>query len=43
MEDYIKREQIGGVSPKHINTLPNLCIVGCTLHTSIHAMYCCYC
>ena len=29
----------------HINTcyICIVAIVGCTLHTSIHAMYCCYC
>ena len=27
MEDYIKCELIGGVSPRHLNTFSNLCIV----------------
>ena len=42
MEDY-KCELIDGGSPRHLNIFSNLFIVGCTLHTSTHAMYCCYC
>ena len=44
MEDYIKSEQIGGGSPRHLNTFSSLYICWLyTTHLSIHAMYGCYC
>ena len=41
MEEYIKCEMIGGVSPRYLNTFSNLFNVGCTLHT-YHSMHCCF-
>ena len=38
MEDYIKCEQIGGKSPRYINTFSNLFIVA--VHYTHHYMLC---
>ena len=32
MEDYIKREQIGGVSPRHLKTFFTWLLLLCTTH-----------
>ena len=41
MEDYIKCELIGGVSPGHLNSFSNLFIVGLyATHRSPYVMYC---
>ena len=43
MEDYIKCELIGRVSPRYLNTFSNLYIVTVYYTHIIHAMYYCYC
>ena len=45
VEDYIECELIGGVSPRHLYTFSILffLLLAVPLHTSIYAMFCCYC
>ena len=42
MEDYIQCEQIGGVSPRHLNTISTSLLLLYTTYIPIHAKYCCY-